>query len=59
MTNHGCYRDKTYCISSDCKNNCGRKITPEIEQLLKQDKYNRTAYAYFCGKPEKEDFTDD
>lgn len=27
-----CYRDTTYCVSPDCENKCGRKLTPGIEQ---------------------------
>lgn len=47
----GCFRDKTYCASPNCKNECGRKMSPEIESILKADKYGRTSYAYFCGDP--------
>lgn len=61
MNDYGCYRDKTYCASPNCKNKCGRKMSPEIEYLLKQDKYGRTYYAYFCGETKglKEDSTND
>ncbi len=27
-----CYRDTTFCVSPDCKDECGRKLTPEIQQ---------------------------
>jgi len=27
-------------------------MSPEIESILKADKYGRTSYAYFCGGPE-------
>tara|TARA_R100001086_G_scaffold19134_1_gene9250 strand:+ start:322 stop:516 length:195 start_codon:yes stop_codon:yes gene_type:complete len=27
-----CYRDRTYCVSPDCTNECGRKLTPEIRK---------------------------
>ncbi len=47
----GFYRDKTYCASPHCKNECGRKMSKEIKQILKADKYGRTSYAYFCGEP--------
>lgn len=50
----GCFRDKTYCASPNCKNECGRKMNPEVEAILKADKYSRTSYAYFCGEPEQE-----
>lgn len=48
----GCFRDKTYCASPDCQNKCGRKMSAEIESILKADKYGRTSWAYFCGEPE-------
>jgi len=47
-----CYRDRTYCASPNCKNECGRKMSKEVEELLKKDEYGRTSYAYFCGEPE-------
>jgi hypothetical protein len=25
-----CYKDRTFCISPNCTNECGRKLTPEI-----------------------------
>ena len=48
----GCFRDKTYCASPNCKNECGRQMSKEIESILKADNYSRTSYAYFCGEPE-------
>lgn len=27
-----CYRDRTYCVSANCKNKCGRQLTDEIQQ---------------------------
>ena len=59
MNNLGCYRDKTYCCSPNCTNECGRKMSPEVEYLLKQDKYGITSYAYFCGEPEIEEGSTD
>jgi hypothetical protein len=55
----GCYRDKTYCASPDCKNKCGRKMSNEIKAILATDKYGRTSYAYFCGEPTKDDNEED
>jgi len=49
-----CYRDTTYCMSPNCVNECGRKMSEEIKQLLEKDNYNCTAYAYFCGEPDDE-----
>lgn len=46
-----CHRDKTYCASPNCKNQCGRKMSKEVEALLKKDKYGRTSFAYFCDVP--------
>ena len=51
----GCYRDRTYCMSPNCKNECGRKMSEEVRQLLAKDEHGRTAYAYFCGEPDKEE----
>lgn len=53
--NLGCYRDKTYCISQNCKNECGRKMSAEVRQLLARDKHRCTAYAYFCGEPDNKE----
>ena len=55
----GCFRDKTYCASPNCKNECGRKMSSEIESILKADKYGRTSYAYFCGEPTSIDINSD
>lgn len=49
-----CYRDKTFCASSNCNNECGRKMSPEIKEILSRDKNGRTSYAYFCDEPELE-----
>jgi len=53
--NLGCFREKTYCASPNCKNECGRKMSAEIKSILQADKFSRTSYAYFCGEPNKED----
>ena len=55
----GCYRDKTYCMSPNCENKCGRKMSKEVEELLKADKYGRTSYAYFCSEPETKEVKND
>jgi hypothetical protein len=49
--NLGCFRDKTYCASPQCKNDCGRDIIQEINRTLQDSKYSRISYAYLCGKP--------
>jgi len=44
-----CYRDKTFCASPNCKNECGRKL---LEPVMMDGTY--ISYAYFCGEPEEE-----
>lgn len=53
-----CYRDSTFCISPNCENECGRKLTPEIEAAAKQwwkqiapddEGGAPIAMSYFCG----------
>lgn len=46
-----CFRDVTYCASPNCKNECGRQLTEEIEQDAKNSKM-LISVAYFCGVPE-------
>lgn len=47
-----CYRDKTFCASPDCKNECGRQITDE--QRGEAERLGLLiAWGYFCGEPEK------
>lgn len=55
-----CFKDKSFCASLNCKNECGRKMTPEL-----QEEYERAnlpenwggmlgiAYRYFCDEPEE------
>lgn len=31
-----CYRDMTFCISENCTNECGRKLTPEIREAAEE-----------------------
>lgn len=46
-----CFRDRTYCNSVNCKNECGRQLTQEIKDAAnKAGMY--ISYSYFCGKPE-------
>lgn len=46
-----CYRDKTFCASPNCKNECGRKITDK--QRDEAEKVGLPiAWGYFCGEPE-------
>lgn len=46
------YLDKTFCASSNCKNECGRKMTEEEKGYLLDNppaQYQGVSYAYFCG----------
>lgn len=55
-----CFKDRSYCCSPDCENECGRKMTDEEKQQLKKlnEKWKKTdpdfdypvAYGYFCGE---------
>jgi hypothetical protein len=42
--------DVTYCISSSCKNECGRKITEEIIDHIKIISAPHIWQSYFCGE---------
>lgn len=43
------YKDKTFCSSPNCTNECGRKITEqEKAHAISLGLY--VAYAYFCGE---------
>lgn len=51
------FKDKTFCASPNCKNECGRKMTKkEEEQLEKMREEDWTSVGvsqgYFCGEPE-------
>lgn len=48
-----CYRDQTFCISPDCKNECGRRLTDEIREAAKRwwgGDNPPIASAYLCTK---------
>lgn len=42
--------DTTYCASPHCKNECGRKASPEIEEAFAQTQYKGVSFGYFCGE---------
>ena len=58
-----CYRDTTFCISPNCQNKCGRKLTDEIRAAAERwwnpsgdpAKANQApiAVSYFCGEQPK------
>jgi hypothetical protein len=31
-----CYRDRTFCVSPNCQNKCGSKLTDEIREAARQ-----------------------
>jgi len=43
-----CYRDKTFCMSPSCKNDCGRQLTEEVSRRAEHAGLP-VAAAYFCG----------
>jgi len=50
------FKDKTFCASPDCKNECGRKMTEAEKQECKNFHYSTgftmpVSYGYFCGEP--------
>ena len=50
-----CYKDMTFCISKNCQNKCGRKLTEDIKQ--KADEWwgkgkNKAPICQFVGKPD-------
>ncbi len=48
-----CYKDRTFCASTNCKNECNRQLTDEIRQGARASKY-MLSLAYFCGEPKNE-----
>jgi len=50
------FKDKTFCASPNCQNECGRKLNEEqrIDLAMLEDAGYWSAivsYAYFCGEP--------
>lgn len=31
-----CYKDRTFCVSENCTNECDRQLTPEIVEAAKK-----------------------
>ena len=46
----GCFLDYTYCASTDCKNDCGSKMSDSIKEAVDKMKHCRVAFSYFCGE---------
>lgn len=45
------YRDKTFCVSPNCKNRCGRQLT-EFDKAESVRVGLPLCTAWFCGAPE-------
>ena len=45
-----CYKDITFCASTEHKPDCDRRVTKELEAEAKAFGLP-IAYAYFCGEP--------
>jgi len=45
-----CYKDKTFCASPNCENECGRKLFAEDEETARLQDLP-VCFAYFCGLP--------
>lgn len=55
------FKDKTFCASPNCKNECGRKMTKqeieEFERMNAPGQYDGVlgvSYGYFCGDIEND-----
>lgn len=46
-----CYRDRMFCNSPNCKNECGRKLWAEDKETARRLDMP-IALGYFCGVPE-------
>lgn len=50
------FKDKTFCVSHQCKNECGRKMTKkerkELERMSEEKGMN-ISQGYFCGEPKE------
>ena len=45
-----CFRDRTFCLSPNCKNECGRQLSCKDKKLIEKLGIP-VAYDYFCGMP--------
>jgi hypothetical protein len=43
------YKDRTFCASPNCKNECGRKMTDEEKAANFDNQW--ISYGYFCEPP--------
>lgn len=49
--NYGCWRDRAWCGSTNCKNACGRKMPQEL--IDQMGEYDRISYCEFCDSDGK------
>lgn len=49
-----CYRDRTFCASPDCKNECGRKMNDYDKGVVQREEIP-VMWGYFCGEPKRKD----
>lgn len=54
------FKDRAFCASPNCTNECGRKLTPELQKEYERanlpgqwDGMLGIAYGYFCGNPDE------
>ena len=45
-------KDKSFCASPQCKNECGRKMKDELREILAMQNMPWVSYGYFCVEPE-------
>lgn len=48
-----CFKDKTFCCSLNCKNECGRKMSDDEYMEWRdspESEYIPISWAYFCGE---------
>lgn len=52
-----CFKDRTFCASPGCTNECGRKMSEdekrELDRAVTADNTLLVSWGYFCGMPEK------
>lgn len=51
-----CYKDMTFCVSPNCTNKCGRKLTEEIKKEAEKWWGGPDApicVSYFCGESDE------
>lgn len=56
-----CFKDRSFCASPGCINECSRKLTPELMAEYERanlpsnwDGMLGISYDYFCGEPKSE-----